>query len=128
MKCLPMSIVIGLLSAMSGIANAATIASPPMFTIGIPDADQAACYVRNVGTRAVQVNVRFTGVLTLTFDNCNSGPLAPGRTCVIVQGGPLAFAECVVISSVSSKHLRGTVELRRATPDGLRVLNAQDLQ
>ena len=123
------SIIIGLLAGMSGIAHGGTIASAPMLAIGIPNADQAACYIRNVGTTPVDVSVQLAvGVPAPTFDTCNTSPLAPGRTCVILRDGPLGFAECTVTSSVSARRLRGTAELRLATPSGFQVWSAQDLQ
>ena len=129
MKRLATLIIIGFLSGMSGIANGGTIASAPMLAIGLPHADQAACYVRNVGPVPVEVSVQLAvGVPAPTVDTCNTGPLAPGQTCVVLRDGPLGFAECTATASVSPRRLRGTVELRLATPSGLQVWSAQDLQ
>jgi hypothetical protein len=107
--------------------GAQTIASAPVLTTGIPHADQAACYVRNIGTKPLEVSVQFVGSSTTAFDNCNTGPLDPGRTCVLLKDGPMLLAECRATASGSTKKLRGTAELRLSTAGGLVVWDARDL-
>ena len=96
--------------------------------------DQAACYIRNIGTKPVSLHAEFIYFVSgrpdfpPSFEDCNQGPLAPGRTCVLLINTP-AVVECAVtVSGGGSKSLRGPVEIRRATPSGPVVVESGEMR
>lgn len=93
-----------------------------------------ACYVRNVGKAPIPVTVEMyqnAGFpIIISFQNCNSVPLAPGRTCVVLANDlpdDVTF-QCSAEAAGSVKNLRGNVELRSITPSGLRVLLSDEVR
>lgn len=116
----------------TGLSQAGTIASPA-FPTGTEA--EAACYVRNVGTTPISVEVttfeNFGVELAPTFDNCNGAPLAAGRTCVLLVNPTFlpddVTVACSAVTSGSKTNLRGTLELRDAL-DNLKVFIAEDLR
>lgn len=129
------------LVGITGLSHAATIASPAIPTLHATDFEggslygtTGACYVRNVGRVPVSLEVKFFqnfGVeLSPSFQNCNSVPLAPGRTCVaLVNDLPddVVFS-CSATASGSPKNLRAMIEQRGITDAGLKVIVAEDLR
>ena len=121
------------LTAGAGTAHAAqTIASAPLWT-GLSHA--GACYVRNVGTRpiAVQIStlINFTaGFRTPDFEDCNEAPLQPGHTCVALLNAlddDVTFA-CSAVVTGSAKNVRGNVEIRESVTGGQQVIAADEMR
>ena len=125
----------GILVPFAGVAYAAQLISPPLWS---EFNNSAACYIRNSGNTAVAVQVKIydnfgpNNPLTPSFQNCNNAPLPAGRTCVVlvsVSGLPdSSFVGCMVTGDALGK-IRGTLEIRESTP-GLpfRVTVAEDLR
>lgn len=110
-------------------AHALTLASSFL----VADGDSAAaCYIRNVGTTAIALEVNiflFDGsVFTPSVENCNAAPLAPGKTCVVLVNNTFGFSLACAAKAVGLvKNLRGTLEIRD-TENDLKVLLAEDLR
>lgn len=119
------------LVGITGLSHAGTIASPPLPT-GTGTA--GACYIRNVGTKPISLQVtalnNFSpGFINPNLNTCNPTPLAAGRTCVLLVNDlpdDVTFA-CSAVVNGSAKDLRGTVELRDLT-NSLKVLAAEELR
>jgi hypothetical protein len=125
---------------ITGLSHAAQIASPALPTLhsttfvgGELIETGGACYIRNIGTSPISVEVKFFqnfGVeLAPDFQNCNGAPLAAGRTCILrISNLPddVVFACSATASNV--KNLRGILELRGDTASGLKVLLAEELR
>lgn len=125
----------GLAALLAGasLAHAArTLVSPGLPTV---ENTAGACYFRNVGTNPIALHVSaiqnfVPGSIDPDFQNCNDAPLAPGRTCVLLENtlpADVTF-ECAAEVSGNPKNLRATAELRRILPNGVAVIAAQDLQ
>jgi len=125
------------LTSGAGMAHAAqTIASAPLWT-GLSHA--GACYIRNVGTRPIQVQIspliNFTpGFRTADFNNCSNGndglPLEPGHTCVLLMNAlddDVTFA-CSAVVSGSARNVRGNVEIRESITGGQQVIAADEMR
>jgi hypothetical protein len=131
MKISIATLVVGLILGTAGVVHAQQqLVSPPFPTDVGTD---GACYVRNTSNDplAIQVTVHSNNGVVVQFQNCNSAPLAAGRTCVVLASVPdSSYAACVVTAEKVSK-LRGTFEIRE-TPSvinpSLRVLVAGDLK
>ena len=128
MKRLAFLISGGVLVAFAGTAYAfAQLTSPPLPT---SVNTSGACYVRNSGNKTIPVSVSLfsNNGLIVNFDNCNTGPLGPGKTCVILVNDlpDDSFASCSATAEAVGK-LRGTLEIRENTPV-LRVLVSEDLK
>jgi hypothetical protein len=88
-----------------------------------------ACYIRNVGTRPITVDIspliNFTaGFRTPDFNNCSNGndglPLQPGHTCVLLMNtldAEVTFA-CSAVIGGNAKNVRGSIEVRNILPGG----------
>jgi hypothetical protein len=121
------------LAGIAGVAHAAqSIASAPLPT---RPGRAAACYIRNVGSTPMPLQVRLFDFLsaevTPSFQNCNDAPLLPGRTCVLLvyeftQYSALGCAATPVVGS--ARNLRGRLEVRSITASGLKVLVRDDLR
>jgi hypothetical protein len=133
MNRLAIGVVVALVCLSANAATAQTTlqktVSPPFPTDVGTD---GACYVRNSGGSAMTVNVTIhsNNGTVVQFDNCNTGPLAPGRTCQVrTQLPDDSFAACIATAPNVGK-LRGTFEVRE-TPSlvnpALRTLVAGDL-
>ena len=74
--------------------------------------------------------INYTAPVTPSFQNCNDGPLAAGRTCVLLMDSlddDVTFA-CSAVLSGSAKDVRGSVEIREITQSGLSVVAADELR
>ena len=84
-----------------------------------------ACYIRNVGTRPISVQlsplINFTpGFRTADFENCSDRLLQPGETCVLLMNtldADVTFA-CSALIAGSAKNVRGSIEIRSILPGG----------
>ena len=84
-----------------------------------------ACYIRNVGTRPISVQlsplINFTpGFRTADFENCSDRLLQPGETCVLLMNtldADVTFA-CSALIVGSAKNVRGSIEIRSILPGG----------
>ena len=121
------------LSGSAGLAHAAqTIASPPMQTV---TNTAGACYIRNVSTHPVSVQIspliNFTpNFTTATFEDCNEAPLQPGHTCVLLiddLDDDVTFA-CSAVITGNAKNVRGSIEIRSITASGLQTILADELR
>jgi hypothetical protein len=125
------------LVGLTSLCQAGQIVSPALPT----DTNTAgACYIRNLQSTPISLQVQLFQSSTFdippTFENCNTAPLAAGRTCVVLVNDlpdGVHFACSATASSVLDKHLRkrvrGTVELRTILPGGgLQVRIAEDLR
>jgi hypothetical protein len=126
---------LALLSGGAGLAHASQIiTSPPLQTV---ENTAGACYIRNVGTHpiTVQINplINFTpGFRTADFNNCNNDgvPLQPGHTCVLLMNtldADVTFA-CTAVIGGNAKSVRGSIEIRNITPSGLQTILADELR
>jgi len=129
------------LTAGAGVVQAATISSPALPTLHATDFEggnlfntTGACYVRNVGKTPISLEVKFFqnfgSELVASFQNCNQAPLAAGRTCVaLVNDLPddVVFS-CSANIAGSAKNVRGSLEQRGITVNGLEVLVAEELR
>jgi hypothetical protein len=94
-----------------------------------------ACYIRNVGTRPISVQlsplINFTpGFRTADFENCSDVLLQPGKTCVLLMDDlddDVTFA-CSAVIDGSAKNVRGSIEVRSITPGGLQTILADELR
>jgi hypothetical protein len=121
---------VAILFGLTGVASAQQrLASPPLPK---SQGNSLACYVRNIGTSPMVVNVVmlqnvFSPPIAPDFDNCNTGPLGAGRTCVLLSRDPdSTFVTCTATADRVS-NLRGTLEIRETTPI-LRVLVSEELK
>jgi hypothetical protein len=107
--------VSAVLLGFTGHVHAARLLSSPLPT---NTNSSGGCYIRNTGTTPVDVEVSLfanNGVV-VTFDGCNTAPLAGGRTCVVLASLPDdSYAACSV-SAGSVLKLRGTLEVREEHP------------
>jgi len=113
-----------LLTAMALLAGSAGFAQavPTITSMGLPTKTDTygACYVRNVGTRPVSLQVaaldNFSpGFIDPSWQNCNDVPLAPGRTCVLLINDlpdDVTFSCSATLISGSPRYVRGSVEVR----------------
>lgn len=101
--------------ATTGLAHAATLASSFLVTPG--GAIPAACYIRNVGTSPVSLQVTIfnsSGPIMPTTQNCNDAPLPLGATCVVLGDAGSLFGTGVACSAKaggSVRNLRGTLNI-----------------
>ena len=111
-------------------------AAQTIVSAGLPTGTNTAgaCYVRNIGTRPVSVNltasVNYTAPVQPTFESCSQAPLDPGRSCVLLVDGldnSVTFA-CAAAIGGSAKNVRGNVEVRLITPAGLKVVAAETMR
>ena len=118
---------LALLSGGAGLAHASQIiTSPPLQTA---NNTAGACYIRNVGTRPITVDIspliNFTaGFRTPDFNNCSNNndgvPLQPGHTCVLLMNtldADVTFA-CTAVIGGNAKNVRGSIEVRSILPGG----------
>ena len=125
------------LSGGAGLAHASQIiTSPPLPTV---TNTAGACYIRNVGTRSITVQIspliNFTaGFRTADFNNCSNGndgvPLQPGHTCVLLMNDlddDVTFA-CTAVIGGNSKSVRGSIEVRNILQNGLQTIVADELR
>jgi hypothetical protein len=129
------------LLGITSFSHAATINSPALPTLhsttfegGELIETGGACYIRNVGPTPIAVEVKFFqnfGVeLDPGFQNCNDAPLAAGRTCVLIVSNlpdDVVFS-CSAKTAGSAKNLRGILEMRGHTANGLKVILAEELR
>jgi hypothetical protein len=117
--------IAAILWSLAAPAHAGSISSGPV--VGFFGNGQDTCYVRNAGTRPVEVTAAITGedgtAFPLSFQNCNDEPLAPSSTCLVVAERPAGFSACTATTKGSAKALRATLETRVE----LNVVSAQDL-
>ena len=116
----------------STAAHAADITSS-----GLPTTTNTAgaCYVRNVGKGPIGVQLRALlnfspGFITPSFENCSTAPLAPGRTCVLLVDDlpdDVRFA-CSATVAGNARNVRGSIEVRAITPNGPKVVLADELR
>jgi hypothetical protein len=125
---------LAVLSGGAGLAHASQIiTSPPLQTV---ENTAGACYIRNVGTRPISVQlsplINFTpGVRTADFENCSDVLLPPGKTCVLLMNtldADVTFACSALIVGGSAKSVRGSIEVRSITPAGLQTILADELR
>jgi hypothetical protein len=117
---------------ITGLSHAATIVSPALPT---GTNTGGACYIRNVGTKSVSLQVtalnNFSpGFINPNVNTCNPTPLAAGRTCILLVNDlpdDVTFA-CSAVVKGSAKNLRGVAEVRAITVGGLKVIVAEDLR
>ena len=123
------------LAILLGIAGYSH-AAQTIVSAGLPtDTNTAgACYVRNIGTRPVSVNltasVNYTAPVQPGFENCSQEPRDPGRSCVLLVDGldnSVTFA-CAAVIGGSAKNVRGNVEVRQITSAGLKVVAAETMR
>jgi hypothetical protein len=113
-----------------GTAHAAELLSSPLWT----DAGNAGtCYIRNVGTTPVQVQVRLfsNNSMNIVRDTCNTGPLGAGKTCVMfsLQLPDDSFVACSAkASNVNVSNLRGNIDIRHFVTGGAKVVVGEDLR
>jgi hypothetical protein len=121
------------LSGGAGLAHASQIiTSPPLPTV---TNTAGACYIRNVGTRSITVQIspliNFTpGFRTADFEDCNEAPLQPGHTCVLLMNDlddDVTFA-CTAVIGGNSKSVRGSIEVRNILQNGLQTIVADELR
>jgi hypothetical protein len=121
------------LSGGAGFAHASQIiTSPPLPTV---TNTAGACYIRNVGTRPITVQIRplinFTpGFRTADFEDCNEAPLQPGHTCVLLMNDlddDVTFA-CTAVIGGNAKSVRGSIEVRNILQNGLQTISADELR
>ena len=121
------------LSGGAGLAHASQIiTSPPLQTV---ENTAGACYIRNVGTRPITVQIspliNFTpGFRTADFEDCNEAPLQPGHTCVLLMNDlddDVTFA-CTAVIGGNSKSVRGSIEVRNILQNGLQTIVADELR
>ena len=129
---------LALLSGGAGLAHASQIiTSPPLQTV---ENTAGACYIRNVGTRPISVQIspliNFTpGFRTADFNNCSNGndglPVQPGHTCVLLMNtldADVTFA-CSAVIGGNAKNVRGSIEVRSILPGGgLQTILADELR
>jgi hypothetical protein len=112
-------------------------ATQTIISAGLPTTTNTsgACYLRNVGTRPVTVELKAminysSAFIQPSFENCNDAPLAPGKTCVLLLDDlddGVAFA-CSAAVSGSARNVRGSVEVRALTPTGPKVVLSERLR
>lgn len=114
-----------------GPAHAAQLLSPPLWT----DVGNAGnCYVRNIGTTPVNVQVTLfsnNGMGPPNVDTCNTGPLAAGKTCAVfsLTLPDDSWAACSVkTSNINVSKLRGNVEIRHNPAHGYEVILREELR
>src|SRR5262245_65452276 len=100
---------LALLSGGAGLAHASQIiTSPPLQTV---ENTAGACYIRNVGTRPISVQIspliNFTpGFRTADFNDCSNGkdglPLQHGTACVLLQNTIHADVNCLYTDVILS--------------------------
>jgi hypothetical protein len=112
--------------------HAAQLLSPQLWT-GFGNA--SACVVRNIGVTPVKVQVSLFSNFEVSpiDDTCNTGLLAPGKTCAVFAQklADDAWVACSATASTSNlSKLRGTVELRHfgSKEQGFKVVVAEDLR
>ena len=124
---------LALLSGGAGLAHASQIiTSPPLPTV---TNTAGACYIRNVGTRPITVQIspliNFTpGFRTADFEDCNEAPLQPGHTCVLLMNDlddDVTFA-CTAVIGGNAKSVRGSIEVRNILQNGLQTIVADELR
>src|SRR5262249_41339243 len=118
---------LALLSGGAGLAHASQIiTSPPLQTA---NNTAGACYIRNVGTRPIDVAIspliNFTaGFRTPDFNNCSNGNdgvlVQPGHTCVLLMNTLDAdvTSACTAVIGGNAKNVRGSIEVRSILPGG----------
>src|SRR5262245_65518192 len=128
---------LALLSGGAGRAPAPQILTrPPLQTV---ENTAGACYIRNVGTRPISVQIspliNFTpGFRTADFNDCSNGndglPLQPGHTCVLLMNtldADVTFA-CSAVVVGSARNVRGNVEIRESVTAGQHVIAADEMR
>jgi hypothetical protein len=111
-----------LLVGAAGHSQAATTVVSPALPTGTNTS--GACYLRNIGTRNMTVNMtalnNFSpGFIDPIFNSC-SGLLKPGWTCeLLVNDLPddVTFA-CSATIVGNASNIRGGIEVRKLTPSG----------
>jgi hypothetical protein len=124
---------LAVLSGGAGLAHASQIITSPALQTVTNTA--GACYIRNVGTRPITVQIspliNFTaGFRTPDFEDCNEAPLQPGQTCVLLMNDlddDVTFA-CTAVIGGNAKNVRGSIEVRSIIPGGLQTLLADELR
>jgi hypothetical protein len=121
-----------LLAATAGLSQAA----PTIVSSALPTTvdTYGACYVRNISTRPVSLQVaallNFSpGFITPSWQNCNDVPLGPGRTCAfLINDLPddVTFSCSATLISGSPRNVRGSVEVRSVY--GSRVIHAAEMR
>jgi hypothetical protein len=112
MKSSIVSAVAGCILGLSGLADAAQIASPTIY--GAFHQDTAECVVRNVGKSNVTVDVKIldeSGNAVASNGNCTA-PITPGYYCFTrtpISAG-VAYA-CTATLAGSAKDLRASLVL-----------------
>jgi hypothetical protein len=115
----------------------ASHAAQTIISAGLPTTTNTsgACYIRNVGTRPVTIELKAlinysSAFIQPSFENCNAAPLAPGKTCVLLLNDlddGVSFA-CSAAIGGSAKNVRGSVEVRALTAAGPKVVLSERLR
>ena len=126
------------LTAMAFLAGTASLsqAAQTITSVGLPTTTNTygACYVRNVGTRPVTLQVaalnNFSrGFISASWQNCNDVPLAPGRTCAfLINDLPddVMFSCDATLIVGSPRNVRGSTEVRSIFDS--KVIHAADMR
>jgi hypothetical protein len=125
------AVTVSLLSLV-GPAHAGQVFSPPLWTdVG----NAATCYVRNISTKPVKVQVNLFSNNEIVpgdiNDTCNIVPLAGGTTCMIAASAipDDSWAACSMkASNINIDKLRGNIDIRHPPTGGNRVVVGADLQ
>jgi hypothetical protein len=116
MRTLVVTMACAAVLVLSGMSQAAQIASPPIFGTG--DQDFAHCIVLNGGMTPLAVAVKIInefGGTEATY-NC-SGPLGAGQFCALRRAIDNAGAYACVATAGSTANLRGALTLEEEQPD-----------
>lgn len=118
------------LSSLAVTAHAAELRSSPLWTdVG----NAGACYIRNVGTNPVSVQVKLfsNNGMSIVRDTCNTGPLGAGKTCAVFSlhlPDDSLVACSAKTSDVNVSNLRGNIDVRRFVAGGGEVVVGEDLR
>ena len=115
MRTLIVTLACAAVLALSGVSQAAQIASPPIFGTG--DQDFAHCVVLNGGTTPLKVTLKILNEFggTEATDNCG-GPLGAGQFCARRIAIDNAGAYACIATAGSTTNLRGALTLEEEQP------------
>lgn len=118
------------LLSLASTAHAAVLVSSPLWT---DTGNAAACYVRNVSTTSVPVQVKLfsNNGFNVVIDTCNAQALAPGKTCVLFasQLPDDSDVSCSAkASDANVSKLRGNIDIRHFFAGGGKVVVGADLR
>jgi hypothetical protein len=116
MRTLVVTMACAAVLALSGMSQAAQIASPPIFGSG--DQDFAHCIVLNGGTKPLTVTLKILNEFggTEVTDGCG-GPLGAGQFCARRIAINNADAYACIATAGSTANLRGALTLEEEQPD-----------